>query len=104
LLAAERSDWIGQLVPQCTVATKDGARLLDKVVGPHWAVISTRDPRASMRAETRRRWEELKAAFVTVPKAEGPILALLLAHDTVVVRPDRIIYSVAPDAIPALYR
>jgi 3-(3-hydroxy-phenyl)propionate hydroxylase len=94
LLANEDSEWIGRLVPQCPVATPQGPRQLDEVAGPHWAVLSTRDPRESMSGDAQRRWEELGAVFVTVTKPNGPIRALLLAHDTVVVRPDRIIYSV----------
>lgn len=104
LLAAEESQWIGRLVPQCIVPTAQGPRQLDEVVGLHWAIISTRDPRESMSVEVRRRWEELNAVFVTVPKPEGPILALLLAHDTVVVRPDRVIYGITTNAIDVLMR
>jgi hypothetical protein len=52
-----------------------------------------------MSDEIQGRWEALEAAFVTVPNPDGPILALLLAHDTVVVRPDRIIYSATADSV-----
>ena len=104
LLAGDASEWIGQLVPQCMVPTAQGPRLLDQVVGPHWAILSSRDPRESMNDQTRRRWEELEAVLVSVPKPHGPILALLLAHDTVVVRPDRIIYSVRADSVNQLPR
>jgi 3-(3-hydroxy-phenyl)propionate hydroxylase len=75
LLAAEDSEWIGRLVPQCTIPTEHGARQLDEAVGPHWAILSARDPRESMSAKTRRRCEELGAVFVTVPKPDGSILA-----------------------------
>lgn len=104
LLTPERSQWIGRLVPQCTVPTADGPRQLDTVIGPHWALISTHDPRESMSADTRRRWEELGAVFVTVPKPEGPILTPLLAHEILVVRPDRIIYGVSTESADGLVR
>jgi 3-(3-hydroxy-phenyl)propionate hydroxylase len=102
LLASGPSDWIGRLVPQCSVATAKGSALLDDVVGPRWAIISTRDPCQSMRPGTRRYWDDLGAAFVTVPKPNGPMRALLAEHDTVVVRPDRIVYAVAATQVDML--
>jgi hypothetical protein len=102
LIACDQSEWIGRLVPQCDVITPQGAGRLDEVVGPHWSVISTRDPVESLSDEIRRRWEDLGAVFVRVPKPQGPILSLLLAHDAVVARPDRIIYSTAVDSFDQL--
>jgi 3-(3-hydroxy-phenyl)propionate hydroxylase len=102
LLAAESNPWVGRLVPQCVVTTAAGPARLDDVVGPRWAILSRRDPRASMRAQTRSFWEQIDAAFVTVPEPDGPLRALLTAHDPVVVRPDRIVYGVAPAAADRL--
>jgi 3-(3-hydroxy-phenyl)propionate hydroxylase len=104
LLVLDGSEWVGRLVPQCSVDTAEGPALLDDVVGARWAILSKRDPRASMNAQTRRFWEHLGAAFVTVPRPDGPILGLLAAHDTVVVRPDRIVYATAPAAADMLMR
>jgi 3-(3-hydroxy-phenyl)propionate hydroxylase len=102
LLAPGPSEWIGQLVPSCSVATAEGTALLDDIIGPRWAIIATRDPRASMSLETRRSWEDLGAAFVTVSTPDGPLRALLAAHDTIVVRPDRIVYAVGAPSVDAL--
>jgi 3-(3-hydroxy-phenyl)propionate hydroxylase len=99
LLAPHDHTWIGQLVPQCTVIGPRGRGPLDDVVGPRWAVIARRNPRELMTEEIRRRWEELGAAFVTVPEPEGAMLGLLPARDVVVVRPDRIVYGVGAAAL-----
>jgi len=88
------NEWVGQLVPQNAVCTPEGSGRFDDVVGPRWAIVSSQDPTAAMSSETRRFWDELGAMFVTVAEPEGAMLALLMAHDAVVVRPDRIIYSV----------
>ena len=103
-LAAQRSEWIGQLVPQCAVATTQGPRLLDDVVGPRWAIVSRRDPRSQMSEELQRFWDGLGAVFVTVPEPQDAIAALLHAHDLVIVRPDRIVYAVAATWVDLLKR
>jgi 3-(3-hydroxy-phenyl)propionate hydroxylase len=94
LLAPGDSPWLGKHVPQCPVVTAGGAGMLDDVVGPRWAIVSAGDPRAVMSAATQRYWERLGAVFVRVPEPAGPMLGLLLAHQTVIARPDRIIYAV----------
>jgi 3-(3-hydroxy-phenyl)propionate hydroxylase len=104
LLAAGDSYWIGRLLPQCSVATTEGSALLDDVIGPRWAIVSTRDPRAAMSVEVRRYWEEIGATFVTVSEPNGLIGAVLAADDAVVVRPDRIVYAVGPTAVDAAMR
>jgi 3-(3-hydroxy-phenyl)propionate hydroxylase len=93
LLAFDGGAWVGHLVPRATGRTARASGPLDDVVGPRWALVSTRDPRPSMSEETRRFWDELDAAFVAVPEPQGAIRALLAAHDLVIVRPDRIIYG-----------
>jgi 3-(3-hydroxy-phenyl)propionate hydroxylase len=104
LLAPERSQWIGRLVPQCAVAIDAATGAFDEVVGQRWAIVAARDPRGGMSAETLGFWESLGAAFVTVPEPDGPMLALLLAHEVAVVRPDRIVYGVStsPDRLALL--
>jgi 3-(3-hydroxy-phenyl)propionate hydroxylase len=104
LLVPDGSRWVGRVVPQCTVVTAEGTAPFDDVVGPRWAIVSRRDPRQAMSAETRRGWEALGAAFVTVPDPDGPMGVLLAEHDPVVVRPDRVVYSVAPTPVDRLLR
>ena len=57
-----------------------------------------------MSAETRRYWEALGAAFVSVSEPDGVMHGLLAAHDTVVSRPDRIVYAAGPAARERLMR
>ena len=101
LLSDDDSDWIGQPVPQCRVSTQHGAGMFEKVVGPHWAVLSKDDPRSLLSDESQKFWERLDTAFVSVPEPEGAMLALLLAHEMAVVRPDRLVYAVT-DKLPDL--
>jgi 3-(3-hydroxy-phenyl)propionate hydroxylase len=102
LLAEADGEWVGQFVPQCKVRCDGVDGAFDAVVGPRWAIVSAQDPRASMSAESRRGWEALGAAYVSVPEPTGAMLGLLLAHATVVVRPDRIVYGVDAASVPAL--
>ena len=102
LLVPDGNAWVGRPVPQCSVPTDAGSALLDDVIGPRWAIISRREPRDSMSAPARRYWEGLDAAFVTVARPDGPIQGLLAAHDSVVVRPDRIVYAVGATAADML--
>lgn len=100
LLALDGGEWIGQLVPHAMVPTADGSEALDDIIGPRWAIVATRDVRREMSETTRRFWEELGTAFIRIPEPQGPVLGLLLAHETIVVRPDRIIYAtIRADAI-----
>jgi 3-(3-hydroxy-phenyl)propionate hydroxylase len=101
LLSDDDSDWIGQPVPQCRVSTHNDAGIFDKIVGPHWAVLSKDDPRSLLSDESQKFWERLDTAFVSVPEPEGAMLGLLLAHEMVVVRPDRIVFAVT-DKLPCL--
>lgn len=86
--------WSGRLVPQGDVPTASGRAPLDVVVGPRWAMLSGRDPRGRMSRESRRTWDRLGAAILTVPEPDGALLGLLAAHEAVVVRPDRYVYAV----------
>jgi len=99
LLAEESSPWIGTLVPKCTVTSSERSGLLDEVVGSNWAIVGARDPRERMKPHEREFWERLGAVFVSVPEPDGPILGPLLAHPVLVVRPDRVVYGVSPDAV-----
>jgi 3-(3-hydroxy-phenyl)propionate hydroxylase len=96
LLVPNASGWPGRPVPLVTVETNDACGLFDAVVGSRWAVVSGRDPRPLLDAPTRRYWEALGAAFVSVPEPAGEMLRLLAAHEVVVVRPDRLIYAAGP--------
>jgi 3-(3-hydroxy-phenyl)propionate hydroxylase len=102
LLADERSDWAGRLIPQCSLPTAGGPRLLDDVIGPRWAIVSAGDPRSTMSAGTRAFWDAIGARFVTVPEPRDAIRSLFMAHESVVVRPDRIIYGSSPESIEQL--
>jgi 3-(3-hydroxy-phenyl)propionate hydroxylase len=95
LLSGEDSEWIGQPIPQCDVSCASGSAMFDKAVGHRWAVVAKNDPRDSIDAESCKFWDDLDAAFVSVPEPEGAMLGLLLAHEVVVVRPDRLIYAVS---------
>jgi hypothetical protein len=55
-----------------------------------------------MSEELQHFWNERGAAFVTVPGPRGALAELLSAHDVIVVRPDRIVYAVAPTAVDLL--
>lgn len=96
LLAPEGSPWVGQLVPRVRVATAGAAGPLDDVVGPRWALVSAGDPRRAMGPVTRRFWDDLGAACATVSEPLGAARELVGNGDVVVVRPDRIVYGVAP--------
>jgi hypothetical protein len=74
---------------------------LDELVGLHWAVVSGKDPREALDDDARSRWEKLGAMFVTIPEPSGAMLALLLEHEVVVARPDRVIFGEGKD-VPAL--
>jgi len=97
LLAEQESEWIGQPIPQCVAATDDRRGSFDEIVGPRWAVVSQRDPRERLSQASRRYWEDLGAAFVSVPEPDGAVLGLLLQHEMVVVRPDRIVYAIGDE-------
>jgi 3-(3-hydroxy-phenyl)propionate hydroxylase len=97
LLARSDSEWIGRHLPQCDVIAGERSGAFADVVGPRWALVSMHDDaRATMDVATRQAWEKLGATFVVVPEPIGAMLGLLRAHDTVVVRPDRVIYGVDP--------
>jgi 3-(3-hydroxy-phenyl)propionate hydroxylase len=98
LLAPDGGRWVGRMVPLCTATAAGRRGPFDDVVGPRWAIVGTRDPRASMGETTRAGWEALGAAFVTVPEPAGAISGLLAEHDAAVVRPDRIVYAVTDRA------
>jgi 3-(3-hydroxy-phenyl)propionate hydroxylase len=99
LLAHERSEWVGQLVPSTTVEADGESGSFDDVVGPRWAVLSKDD----VRAGTRRLWEDIGAVFVRAPEPDSMVHGLLHAHDAIVVRPDRIVYAgVSADGLDAL--
>ncbi len=93
LLASPSSEWTGQLVPQTKCVANGQEGMLDEMVGPKWSVISAGDPKESLESEAREFWEGLGAVFVSVPEPEGAILGLLLEHQVVLARPDRIIYG-----------
>lgn len=97
LLAQQESEWIGRPIPQCAAATDDRRGSFDDIVGPRWAVVSKLDPRQRLSEQSRRYWEDLGAAFVWVPEPEGAILGVLLQHEMVVVRPDRIVYAIGDE-------
>jgi 3-(3-hydroxy-phenyl)propionate hydroxylase len=101
LLAGRDSNWIGRLVPQAPAVVEDRHGTLDELVGLHWAVISGKDPREALDDDARSRWEKLGAMFVTIPEPSGAMLALLLEHEVVVARPDRVIFGEGKDH-PAL--
>lgn len=95
LLCGEDSEWVGQSVPYCDVTCQFGSGMFDETVGHRWAVVAKNDPRDSIGAESLEFWNDLGAAFVSVPEPEDAMLGLLLAHEVVVVRPDRLIYAVS---------
>jgi 3-(3-hydroxy-phenyl)propionate hydroxylase len=101
LLAREAGDWIGRMVPHCSIETPQGTVPLDDFVGPRWGIVSASDPRQVMSAAAARAWEEHGAVFVTVANPQGFILGPLLAHAVLVVRPDRIIAATSPETTPA---
>ena len=98
LLAQDGGDEVGRAVPLATVSTSRGDGPFDDVVGPRWAIVARRDPGTLLGGEARRIVEDIGAVLVSVPEPEGAILGLLLAHDVVVVRPDRIIYGLTDAA------
>ena len=101
LLAGRDSNWIGRLVPQAPAMVEGRHGTLDELVGLHWAVISGKNPRDALDDDARSRWEKLGAIFVTIPEPSGAMLALLLEHEVVVARPDRVIFGEGKD-VPAL--
>lgn len=93
LLASGGSNFVGRLVPQCPVVTDEGSGMFDKIVRQRWAVLATKDPRDILEDDTIAYWKHLGAAFVSVPEPEGEMLGLLLTHELVIARPDRVIYA-----------
>lgn len=97
LLDSRDSNWIGRLLPQA-VATVDGEKgMLDELVGTRWAVVSANDPRPALTSKARDHWDSLGAAFVSIEEPDGAMLALLLEHEVVVARPDRVIFGEGED-------
>ncbi len=90
ILAVDGGDWVGRLVPWASV----GAGEVDDVVGPRWSIVSEKDPRPHLGADSVSFLEKIGAVFIS-PRAEGAILRLLLDHETVIVRPDRVIFGVS---------
>jgi 3-(3-hydroxy-phenyl)propionate hydroxylase len=87
---------VGQIFPQPELA--DG-RLLDQVLGVHFAVIGTPEVLAQVSEETRQRWHHHGAVVVV---ATDPLLLAWLQtqHVTaVLLRPDRYIAGLARSAI-----
>jgi 3-(3-hydroxy-phenyl)propionate hydroxylase len=96
-LFAEGDDGVrGRTLPHDLVPTPAGPKPLDDVIGPTWAVLGVREP--CMHDATRRFWKYLGGIVRTVPEPRGALLAVLGAHDAVVVRPDRLVFAVTtPD-------
>jgi len=92
LLAPNGGRWVGQRFPQATVRA-GGAEIgrFDDVVGPRWAIVA-REP-LSVGDNTERFLAAVDAISVDVPQPEGYVLGLLMEHEVIVVRPDRIIYG-----------
>ena len=88
------SRWIGERIPCGRVHCGDRDGDFDQVVGPRWALVSASDPTGGLRADERLAFERLGAAFVSALEPTGALLALLLEHPTVIVRPDHIVYGV----------
>ena len=96
LLGEGESRWIGQLVPQCVVGSGSATGTYDEIVGTQWALLAKTDPRGLVSGEQAGAWEELGAAFLTL---DDPNASRMLGDsDVAVVRPDRIIFSLGPDA------
>ncbi|MBC8294166.1 MAG: hypothetical protein H8E45_13570 [Proteobacteria bacterium] len=74
---------------------------LVELVGLHWAVISGKAPRENLEDAALCRWQKLGALYVPIPEPSGAMLALLLEHEVVVARPDRVIFGEGKDH-PAL--
>lgn len=102
LLGSGGNRWIGQLIPQCRVANGTTG-LFDEIVGNQWAVLAKRDPREILRNDLVAAWESVGACFVRMEDRHAD--ALFGADEVALVRPDRVIYSLGPDAsLPPPYR
>jgi 3-(3-hydroxy-phenyl)propionate hydroxylase len=93
--------WRGEAAPVAQVFPQpalDDGRLLDAVVGPHFAVIATPALLGAVGESTRAwwRWQQV----VEVPATDATLQAWLQQHGTaaVLLRPDRYIAGVAQDA------
>jgi hypothetical protein len=96
LLADGASEWIGRLIPQLKVRNGAERGRFDDVVGPHWAVLSRCHREAATSEQQRRSWKHLDAAFVEVA---DPADAWFLGEgEVVIVRPDRIVFSLGRDS------
>jgi 3-(3-hydroxy-phenyl)propionate hydroxylase len=95
LLADGDSDWVGRLVPWTVVRGDAATGPLDDVVGRRWALVGKDDLRERLDSESLQLLRDVDARPVSVPEPDGAILGLLLAHEAVVVRPDRVIYGVS---------
>ncbi len=94
LLAADGGRWVGQRFPQATVSAGNaGNGRFDDIVGPRWAMVA-REPLGGRVGDDIERFRAVvDAIFVDVPHPEGLVLGLLMEHEVIVVRPDRIIYG-----------
>jgi len=98
LLATDTSASVGQMLPQAMVRVGAAVAPFDEIVGAHWSVVAQTDPGVFLSERSRRFCDAIGAKLVEVPDPEGALVAVLGAHEVVVVRPDRLIYGASSAA------